>query len=1241
MKKFFFLTFIFLSLHGFSQWNQLGLTTTSNLYNIKSFGNSLYVGGVDTLFISYDDGATWTAKQIVSSTGVSLVVSRLTGLEVLDANTIIGTGLIAAGNSETILKSTNGGDYWGIVSLMNSGTWPRKMNDLSFFSYTNGYACGTQGRILYTTNSGNTWTWQSTSSSSNITNIQAINTTKAFAAGGFIYKTINSGTNWTVTPYSGLQFISMTSNGFGFATTPTNIYKTINDGTSWSLLSKTFTSITSLYTLNKDTIFIGADDELYISRNAGLLWEKFPNLSGNTINKIYFKDINNGYFVTDEGKVFKTTNIGGNSLPSSSFTTSTTNFCVGFPVTFTNTGSTSYTYQWLINGNLISTTNNLTYTFLQGNQTDTVSLVAYNGFLYDTCTQILNIQPELDVADFTISVASDTVCNNTGTIVTVYNSQVGATYKLTKNGNLIGNYRAGTGDTLNFPTGNITSTSTFVITGFKSNSCGIQQITHNVMVCVVVFNLSLPISVLNPIVCNGDTTFIKIANSQFGVNYLLGDNVVGYVGTPIEGNGDTLILPTASITSNRIYRIYTSYHNGCSGTGQFYATLTIIVQNLNMSFESSAGGCIGDSIHFTNTSTADTYYWIFDNSASILSDTSTNSVVAYNSIGEKTITLIGNTIMGCSDTVHSSIYIYLHSSNSNNGSYCFFDTISQVSYPYYWPGHILDYHVDNSKNSYVAGCYHHTYGVDGKECMFLRKFDPNGNLLWEEVQSPFDYTSGYSYYKSSFITGVTTDDEMNVYITGSYASYQFKMDTITIDHSDLYIQFFIAKLDSNGSTQWIIHSNTLNLKPIGGTDILFVNNNQIYVSILNHRDHGIFADGSSHTLGNGDATILEIDCNGHYKNNFPVGPYNYNYDYFNLGYLNPNNSSYNEAKVATVSPKLELSQNGKIYVFGKFRDYLNFGSIQISEIITDPAANPANGYVAILDTIIGWENAYALSSSSTGLGVFPVYTLDCNNNIYITETMSANNYIQLNNGDTIYSEQNNNSIIAKYDPNGNLLWHNMNYGIYIASIESYNPTELIIYGEFNDFTGFFCQNIDEVGVPSNGGKDLAIASITVNGDVNWVDNIGSIGTDDALFMRKKCGNLFIIGNLQDTTITNYDTLNYNGDNLFLLNFSPIGNCDSICNPLTLIEPAFLNEKIQDIKVFPNPTGNNINIRFNKIDNKPIQMEIYNTLGIQVYQSNKTNNQYLEQIKVSELPKGLYYLIVKSSSNNEAIKFIKE
>ncbi len=83
--------------------------------------------------------------------------------------------------------------------------------------------------------------------------------------------------------------------------------------------------------------------------------------------------------------------------------------------------------------------------------------------------------------------------------------------------------------------------------------------------------------------------------------------------------------------------------------------------------------------------------------------------------------------------------------------------------------------------------------------------------------------------------------------------------------------------------------------------------------------------------------------------------------------------------------------------------------------------------------------------------------------------------------------------------------------------------------------------------------------------------------------------------------------------------------------ITAIEQA---EKEGFIKVFPNPVRNFLNVKIVTPDYSPNQIQLVNTDGKLVFSSNIGHESREIKISVSELPKGLYFLVFKCS--NETI-----
>jgi len=74
--------------------------------------------------------------------------------------------------------------------------------------------------------------------------------------------------------------------------------------------------------------------------------------------------------------------------------------------------------------------------------------------------------------------------------------------------------------------------------------------------------------------------------------------------------------------------------------------------------------------------------------------------------------------------------------------------------------------------------------------------------------------------------------------------------------------------------------------------------------------------------------------------------------------------------------------------------------------------------------------------------------------------------------------------------------------------------------------------------------------------------------------------------------------------------------------------------LDEFKIYPNPVDNIISIGFNKTIDK---VEVYSLIGHLVFEDKPTNNQ----IDVSNLSKGVYFLKIKSENNYITKKFVKQ
>jgi photosystem II stability/assembly factor-like uncharacterized protein len=190
------------------------------------------------------------------------------------------------GNNSSLYRTTNGGNNWIQTYIPSSGAW---IGRITFASANVGWAYGASGKIVYTSNSGVSWTAQNINSTNYIDAVFCIDENTAWAGGGygggngFISYTSNGGQTWTSqTPSSGNMI-----NDFCF----------LNSTTGWALNYGGTTQKTT---------------------DGGITWNSLGAISNYYSMRIYMLDTLRGWIAaynygssTDgKGYIYKTTNGG-------------------------------------------------------------------------------------------------------------------------------------------------------------------------------------------------------------------------------------------------------------------------------------------------------------------------------------------------------------------------------------------------------------------------------------------------------------------------------------------------------------------------------------------------------------------------------------------------------------------------------------------------------------------------------------------------------------------------------------------------------------------------------------------------------------------------------------------------------------------------------------------------------------------------------------------------------------------
>jgi hypothetical protein len=150
------------------------------------------------------------------------------------------------------------------------------------------------------------------------------------------------------------------------------------------------------------------------------------------------------------------------------------------------------------------------------------------------------------------------ICSGSGTNIQVidseYEDNFGINYQLRNNvGNvLVGAPVAGTGSTIDLPTGNLTNTTTFNVLATNMTTSCFVQMSGTITITVNPAPVDRTVGPTTPPnICSGSTTNITVAAStNTTTTYQLRNNSDNsLVGLPVTGNGGTISLPTGPLTN--------------------------------------------------------------------------------------------------------------------------------------------------------------------------------------------------------------------------------------------------------------------------------------------------------------------------------------------------------------------------------------------------------------------------------------------------------------------------------------------------------------------------------------------------------------------------------------------------------------------------------------------------------------------------------------------------------------------
>ena len=290
-------------------------------------GSSLFAGTSDGVYLSTNNGSSWTAV----NTGLTYPVWSLA---------ISGSNLFAGTKDNGVYLSTNNGSSWTEVNtgLTYTDVWSLAVNGSNLFAGTY------YGGVYLSTNNGSSWTAVNIGLSNTGVRSFAVNGSNLFVGtyDGGVYLSTNDGSSWTAvnTGLSNSYVQSLAVSGSNlFAGTSGGVYLSTNNGSSWTAVNTglTYTDVWSL-AVNGSNLFAGTYyGGVYLSTNNGSSWTAVNiGLSNSYVKSLAVSGTNlfagtdgGAYLSTNNGSSWTAVNTGLSNMGVLSFAVNGSNLFVG------------------------------------------------------------------------------------------------------------------------------------------------------------------------------------------------------------------------------------------------------------------------------------------------------------------------------------------------------------------------------------------------------------------------------------------------------------------------------------------------------------------------------------------------------------------------------------------------------------------------------------------------------------------------------------------------------------------------------------------------------------------------------------------------------------------------------------------------------------------------------------------------------------------------------------------------
>jgi len=523
--------------------------------------------------------------------------------------------------------------------------------------------------------------------------------------------------------------------------------------------------------------------------------------------------------------------------------------------------------------------------------------------------------------------------------------------------------------------------------------------------------------------------------------------------------------------------------------------------------------------------------------------------------------------------------------------------------------------IDANGDIYISGSYLSnsiTFGATtlintdttGNTCdFFVVKYDAAGNVIWAK---------GEGGAKNDFAMGIATDVFGNVYVTGSYSSETITIGIITLTNSDTTNNsrhdMFLIKYNPLGNVQWVKTSSNNNFWDIGNSV-------------------------STDALGN-------VFVTGAYQFGMVLGtvtlPSYYGWHVFTAKYDSSGNVLWARTGIpnfgdADLGTSVAVDNSGNAYVTGYFNaSNLHFGEFTLTRVDSTSFGNDI--FVVKYD---GSGNVL-WAKSAGGIGVSGYQrstsiTTDNANNCYVVgyflpASIQFGNYTLLNEDST---GSGHDIFIAKYDPSGNVLWAKRAGGEGnddgANSVATDASGNVFLGGYYNSSSILFGTNILTNSNTTGDNYDSYLAKYDTFGNAQWAIGIGDVGSESVkCICVSTSSDIYLAGFFSSPSIVlGAETIINSGGNGDMF----IGKLNSLTVSIQETNPN------NEINIFPNPSTNQLTIKYRNSDAYPLRIEIIDAWGRTTSNTVLNSSPAVLSGEISNLASGVYIYRITDNKNN--------